>query len=75
MNDFTKDELIKLARITTLYYSDPTLSPGIFPEDTVLVNKIESMIDNYCEHEWQNTCCGCESVMCSKCNAELRMTE
>ncbi len=42
MNDFTKKELEKLRYAITNYdYSDDDLN-----------NKIQSLIDNYCEHEF-----------------------
>lgn len=50
MNDFTKEELENLANCVGEYTS--TCSKGyhdlIYPE---LYNKIQSMIDNYCEHD------------------------
>lgn len=42
MNDFTKDELEEI--IGSLEYSDVCISESIFL-------KIQSLIDNYCEHE------------------------
>lgn len=42
MNDFTKDELHRLYSLTKIFDGE-----AIVP----LRNKIQSMIDNYCEHE------------------------
>lgn len=48
MNDFTKEELEEL-RASRCYHLDDS-----FPADDKLFMKIESMIDNYCEHELDN---------------------
>lgn len=58
MNDFTKEELMDL------HYS---LYGGVHDDHPVpdhliiLQKKIQSMIDNYCEHEWVN------ATYCTKC--------
>lgn len=45
MNDFKKEELEKLRYAIAYYdYSDDELN-----------NKIQSMIDNYCKHNWEST--------------------
>ncbi len=46
MNDFTKEELkiLKAAMGEILF----------FPETPRLIDKIQSMLDNYCEHEYEN---------------------
>lgn len=61
MNYFTIEELavLKHALNTNIDgYKDP-----------YLLNKIQSLIENYCEHEWGNICCGCslDSLGCNKC--------
>lgn len=51
MNDFTKEELNDL--IYCLNMADK--QDIIMPSDKkcyFILNKIQSMIDNYCEHEW-----------------------
>lgn len=50
MNDFTKDELKTLSDILTLDLDD--INPSCQEK---LQNKLQSMIDNYCEHENENT--------------------
>lgn len=47
MNDFTKEELKKIKLgLYALYQQDGLV-------DTVnLISRLQSMIDNYCEHEW-----------------------
>ena len=49
MNDFTKDELVKLSMIITAYCTNTSVSSGIFPDDVILVNKLEAIMDNYKE--------------------------
>ncbi len=49
INDFTKNELIKLKKLTRQHVNQ-------FRENSDcidLLNKIQSMIENYCEHDWQ----------------------
>jgi hypothetical protein len=41
MNDFTKDELIQLSHLVS----------SVPLDDVLLLYKIQSMIDNYCEHK------------------------
>ncbi len=58
MNDFTKEELriilldmnINIIKTTVLTVSKSYVD---------LRNKVESMIDNYCEHEWQHGAADC----------------
>ena len=48
MNDFTKDELKQICQFFNIAIEDFQE-----PESTYdLRDKIQSMIDNYCEHEW-----------------------
>ncbi len=47
MNEFTKEELYKICAIVTSHFCDI----GIATVDKQLINKIESMIDNYPERE------------------------
>lgn len=59
MNDFTKEELIKL--LDMLHDTNA--------QEWQLEDKIQSMINNYCDHDWENPCCGCpnSSPICDKC--------
>lgn len=51
MNDFTREELI-LIKNGIQYLSDRTsLSDGYLEKCNDVENKIQSMIDNYCDHE------------------------
>ncbi len=48
MKDFTKEELDYISDILKIHINDyPTLTS----RDSDFLSKIQSMIDNYCEHE------------------------
>ena len=68
MNDFTKDELEYLHEMIG------SISIAGHPiDDEALKSKIQSMIDNYCEHEWENICCQCtlDKIYCYKCEKDM----
>ncbi len=58
MNEFTKEELYSLESTikTVRAYTDIELW------DEELLIKIQSLIENYCEHKWIN------ATYCEKCN-------
>lgn len=60
MNDFTKEELEQI------YFH-------LENEPIELGKKIKSMIENYCDHEWENPCCGCpnSACICIKCDKRI----
>lgn len=72
MNDFTKEELEGILEGLQIIDSDPGIRPKIYWKDS-LKEKLQSMIDNYCEHEpsdkyfeifkWK---------LCSKCGVEYK---
>lgn len=63
MNDFTKEELKKIKLSLSYEYDRDGLV-----STANLKSRIQSMIDNYCEHEWSRkpsglmTCKNCELV-------------
>jgi hypothetical protein len=65
MNDFTKEELDEIFWII----EDCTMD-YIGKENNVLIYKIQSMIDNYCEHDWVHSYREKEYELCSKCGEE-----
>ncbi len=73
MNDFTKEELYKICAIVTTYFGDIDV-PSI---DKELINKIESMIDNYCEPKiWCDIPLPTiENYCCQLCNEEWAKCE
>lgn len=62
MNDFTKEELIEL--IDSFDWIEGETSWEWKHE---LRHKIQSMIDNYCEHDCKATIWQCQVTACSKC--------
>lgn len=50
MNDFTKEEL---KRLLLRSYSWVSYPENQNKDELELINKIQSMIDNYCDHEWR----------------------
>jgi hypothetical protein len=64
MNDFTKEELETIKKSI-----DGLMFSKFYSKDTQLVyKKLQSMIDNHCEHkETEMDCDGGISLVCSKC--------
>lgn len=65
MNDFTKEELTVLQQ--AFKGSCKAFANDKF--DAALEIKIQSMVDSYCDHEWENICCQCtlDKIYCHKC--------
>jgi hypothetical protein len=63
MNDFTKEELIQIynfiERNKQYSYNDMRFK--------IIEEKLQSMIDNYCDHEWQEDLHHLDIELCSKC--------
>lgn len=74
MNDFTKEELECLHNAIALQLRDIPMSETNAIRRTELVGKIQSMIDNYCEHEWKLTFSGSiiKGIYCQKCAIKLK---
>ncbi len=58
MNDFTKQELECLHNAIALQLRDIPMSEINAIRRSELVGKLQSMIDNYCEHEFYLNGCG-----------------
>ena len=58
MNDFTKDELETMRN--GIFSCMGSSSLWRLPENNLLVDKIQSMIDNYCPHLDSNISFNCE---------------
>ena len=58
MNDFTKDELETLFTVMDDNKND-------CGHDDELIDKLQSLIENYCEHEWRTS--GYDALYCPKC--------
>lgn len=65
MNEFTKEEL--------QYILDELKATNVRQINSWLIDKIVPMIDNYCEHEWENICCQCtlDKIYCHKCEKDM----
>ncbi len=64
MNDFTKEELIEILDGLDEFY--------LYHSPYKIGNKIRSMIDNYCEHEYALAFVdNGTSIRCLKCKREL----
>lgn len=64
MNDFTKEELKCIASWGDVYCFDNAMSARIHSE---LRNKIQSMIENYCEHKETYFDYDDVPIRCKKC--------
>lgn len=71
MNDFTKEELRQIHEACTYWFECP--DDGIMEEAKPLLEKIYSMIDNYCEHNWHKGVNMCNDVYCPKCHKTLEV--
>jgi hypothetical protein len=69
MNDFTKEELHEIKKCIEWFDNNRVINFHI-----QLCNKIQSMIDNFCEHEWDNYYNGSinTGIYCNKCNKKLK---
>ncbi len=82
MNDFTKEELEDLHYAIRFFWKNRSVYD--LPSDTEdgtnshdLMEKIQSMIENYCEHDWHAMCdnydpCDPECMVCQKCHIALK---
>jgi len=66
MNDFTKDELEQI--VAAICCLDGFMDERGYPrEDELLINKLQSMIDNYCEHDFNEKSVELHAKQCCKC--------
>jgi hypothetical protein len=67
MNDFTKEELEIIYLDMTIYATKGTpLNES--PSHLDLRNKVQSLINDYCDHERTCGCLDCGTIECMKCN-------
>ncbi len=71
VNEFTKEELEDIVHLINDAHKG-TQKHGL-EWGFKLRDKIQSMIDNYCEHEWENICCQCtlDKIYCYKCEKDM----
>lgn len=69
MNDLTKEELQKICNALEVWAGD---DPYLFMPDIYvpIYNKIKSLIDNYCEHEWKESVIEYPNYICTLCGID-----
>ena len=65
MNEFTKEELQYIWSACNELSHSEGCHPSV--QEIIFLNKIQSMIDNYCEHDCKATIWQCQVTSCSKC--------
>ena len=68
MNDFTKDDLIKLH--IALQWVEIATPDKV---DKQLMKRIACMIDNYCEHDWRKGVHLFNDIYCTKCKQHFEV--
>lgn len=75
MSEFTKEELESI--MDAFHYAKDSPRRTKYDDEPDLINKIQSMIDSYCDHQWAPTISTYEGennlYICSKCQGERRM--
>ncbi|MFG0161178.1 hypothetical protein ACF0MN_10990 [Legionella pneumophila] len=69
MNDFTKEELNIIADALALLIGRCSIMNNLKDVVLHLSERIESMIDNYCEHQWRLS--GINAIYCPKCQKHV----
>lgn len=73
MNDFTKEELKYMSTGVKCVYTFNAYKEEMKPLNN-LINKLQSMIDNYCEHQFYMQGCGENAFgQCHKCGEVGRL--
>lgn len=70
MNEFTKEELECLENAIQLQLAEKAMSQINYDRRVALRQKLQSMIDNYCEHEWRCWDDQHNTRECIKCGEE-----
>lgn len=69
-NDFTLEELEELEVIYHRFCDDQTNKGTLVKSEQRLLSKLRELIENYCEHDFQNTYNEREVWECAKCGIE-----
>jgi hypothetical protein len=69
MNDFTKEELQILLLEMNISINRHKDLLRVAPSYQALRDKVDVMIDSYCEHEWSIG--GADCIYCPKCEKEV----
>ncbi len=78
MNDFTKSELVDLHYAIRFFWKnrssyDLPSDEGEITHSHDLMEKLDSMIENYCEHAVNEVCLECCNVKCGNCGKAWRL--
>lgn len=68
MNDFTKDELHEIKKCIEWFDNNRVIN-----FHAQLCNKIQSMIENYCEHDWRKGVHLFNDIYCAKCKKHFEV--
>lgn len=69
MNKLKRDDILNVIEAVNLYPKE------IFYDGKNVVelrDRLRLILNNYCEHKWDNSCCGCtKGIYCEKCSINL----
>lgn len=70
MNNLTKEEIQDIEVVYRAFCGDGRVLTIL---EMNIMKKLKAMVDNYCDHNWNNVCCGCDpnNIYCSTCNINL----
>lgn len=70
MNDLTKQEIEDIELVYRAFCGDGRPLTNL---EQSIMKKLKSMVDNYCDHEWENICCQCtlDKIYCYKCEKDM----
>lgn len=71
MNDFTKEELQEICQSIKATAFQKFIHGMTDEQNKKLIEKIQSMIDNYCEHKSILGCERCRVITCAKCGCKV----
>lgn len=70
MNEFTKEELEDVEVVYRSFCGDGRVLTDL---EQSIMKKLKVMVNNYCDHEWENICCQCtlDKIYCHKCEKDM----
>jgi tRNA(Ile2) C34 agmatinyltransferase TiaS len=75
MNDFTKDQLREISTSLRATSFTPYLSTMFKEESMTLLEKVQFLIDNYCEHKKISFRGDVYGYECKKCGADIHSSQ
>ncbi len=75
MNDFTKEDLEFIKLCVREHYKNNTTTKGYdyIKEWENWLPRLQSMIDNYCEHDWRKGVHLFNDIYCTKCKKHFEI--